>query len=108
MASEANIATGLGVTKIQNIAVGQGLLIEVLLGFVLILTIFGVCDSNRHEAKPAGPLAIGLAVTLGHLTAVDKTGSSMNPARSFGAAVVADFWEHHWVLICRYINSTKP
>lgn len=68
-----------------------------MLGFVLVLTVFGVCDPNRHEAKPAGALAIGIAVAVGHLATVDYTGSSMNPARSFGAAVVANIWEDHWV-----------
>lgn len=75
----------------------QGFGVEVFLGFVLVLTVFGVCDQNRPEAKAAGPLAIGLAVTLGHLGAIHFTGASMNPARSFGSAVIATYWTHHWV-----------
>lgn len=70
---------------------------EFFLGFVLVLTVFGVCDPNRPESKSTGPLAIGLAVAVGHLAAVDYTGSSMNPARSFGSALIAGNWSSHWV-----------
>lgn len=90
--------TGLGITAINpDFEPAQGFGIEFFLGFVLVLTVFGVCDQNRPDAKPAGPLAIGLAVALGHLAAIRYTGSSMNPARSFGSAVIANHWEHHWI-----------
>lgn len=36
-------------------------------------------------------------VTLGHLGAVNYTGSSMNPARTFGTAFVTGQWENHFV-----------
>jgi len=88
----------LGITALtKTVTPAQGLLVEFLLGFVLVLTVFGVCDPNRHEAKPAAALAIGISVAVGHLACVDYTGSSMNPARSFGAAVIANYWDHHWV-----------
>ncbi|KAJ8920558.1 hypothetical protein NQ315_005427 [Exocentrus adspersus] len=90
---------GLGKTGFNDDVLSpvQAFGIEFFLGFILVLTVCGVCDQNRPEAKAAGPLAIGLAVTLGHLAAIDYTGSSMNPARSFGSAVIANFWENHWV-----------
>ncbi|XP_044731083.1 aquaporin AQPAn.G [Chrysoperla carnea] len=85
--------TGLGL----DVSPVQGMGMEFFLGFILVLVVFGVCDKNRPEAKFAGPLAIGLTVTLGHLAAVDYTGSSMNPARSFGSAVIVGEFEDHWV-----------
>lgn len=63
----------------------------------MVLTVFGVCDVNRPEAKPAAGLAIGLAVAVGHLATVGLTGSSMNPARSFGAALINGHWASQWV-----------
>ncbi|RVE47216.1 hypothetical protein evm_008184 [Chilo suppressalis] len=56
-----------------------------------------VCDPNKPDSKATAPLAIGLTVTLGHLLAVDYTGSAMNPARSFGSALVVNMWTSHWV-----------
>lgn len=75
----------------------QGFGVEFLLGFILIFVICGVCDPNKPEMKPIAALAIGMAVSVGHLATIDFTGSSMNPARTFGSAVIANDWEHHWV-----------
>lgn len=44
------------------------------------------------------PLVIGSALGLCHLVGVNLSGASVNPARSFGPAVVAgDFKSEHWV-----------
>ncbi|GLV40994.1 prip [Carabus blaptoides fortunei] len=88
----------LGLTDIQGeVSPVQGFGMEFMLGFILVFVVFGVCDENRHENKSIGPLAIGLAVTLGHLAALDYTGSSMNPARTFGSAVISNQWANHWI-----------
>ncbi|KAE8749348.1 hypothetical protein FOCC_FOCC003862 [Frankliniella occidentalis] len=89
----------LGNTKLtaKGITTAQGFGVEFLLGFVLVLVVFAVCDPNRPECKYAAPLAIGLTVALGHLATIDYTGSSMNPARSLGSAVLTSDFEHHWV-----------
>ncbi|XP_044761138.1 aquaporin AQPAn.G [Coccinella septempunctata] len=93
-----NLQGGLGKTVLtKEVTEAQAVGVELLLGFVLVLTVCGVCDPNRPEAKPVAALAIGMAVTLGHLAAIDYTGSSMNPARSFGAALITGEWECHWV-----------
>lgn len=80
-----------------SILPAQGLGIEFFLGFVLVFTVFGVCDSNKPDSRFIAPLAIGLTVTLGHLGAVAFTGASMNPARTFGTAVIRCSWTNHWV-----------
>lgn len=88
----------LGMTTVSDsLTPVQGMGIEFFLGFVLVLVIFGVCDSNKPHAKAPAALAIGLTVCLGHLAAVKVTGASMNPARTFGSAVVANIWTYHWV-----------
>lgn len=75
----------------------QGLGIEYFLGFVLVFCVFGVCDDNKPDHRFIAPLTIGLTVALGHLAAVQFTGASMNPARTFGTALVQGAWQNHWV-----------
>ncbi|KAG4071593.1 hypothetical protein HA402_011747 [Bradysia odoriphaga] len=89
---------GLGHTDLAtDVLPAQGLGIEFFLGFVLVFTVFGVCDENKPDARFVAPLAIGLTVTLGHLGAVGFTGASMNPARTFGTAVIRNVWNNHWL-----------
>ncbi|KAG6460745.1 aquaporin isoform X2 [Manduca sexta] len=92
------VAGPLGATSLGNeVTQLQGFGIEFFLGFVLVFVVCGVCDPNKPDSKATAPLAIGLTVTMGHLCAVDYTGSSMNPARSFGSALVINTWADHWV-----------
>lgn len=63
----------LGSTAVNElISLPQAIAIEFLLGFVLIFVVFGVTDPNKPEAKIPAPLAIGLAVVVGHLSSVSK------------------------------------
>ncbi|KAF6212535.1 hypothetical protein GE061_013060 [Apolygus lucorum] len=88
----------LGATLLhKEVSAGQGVAIEFMLGFVLIFVIFGVIDPNKPEAKIPAPFAIGLTVAAGHLSCIDSTGSSMNPARSLGPIVLINKWDNHWV-----------
>nr|CAD7596938.1 unnamed protein product [Timema genevievae] len=88
----------LGMTQLSpGVTSIQGFGIEFFLGFVLLIVVFGVCDGNRNDTKGFAPLAIGLTITMGHLAAIDYTGSSMNPARTLGSAIIADIWDNHWV-----------
>lgn len=69
---------------------------EVILTFILVFVIFGVAVDKRGPNLVAG-LLIGLTVTLDILIGGPFTGASMNPARSFGPALIGKVWDHHWV-----------
>ena len=92
-ALEGNLgAHGLG----DDVSISMGIIMESVLTFALVFTIFATAIDPKGMGRLA-PLAIGLAVLAGHLVAVSLTGASMNPARSFGPAVVASEWSDHWV-----------
>ncbi|XP_075227119.1 aquaporin prip isoform X2 [Lycorma delicatula] len=96
--SESVIAKGVGNTGLAPYLTSvQGFGIEFFLGFILVFVVFGACDANKGDSKPPAAVLIGLTVTLGHLVAIDYTGASMNPARSFGSAIIANGWANHWI-----------
>lgn len=67
-----------------------GLLVEVVLTFVFVLAILGVTSKKAGHGSFGG-LVIGLTLTLVHILGIGLTGTSVNPARSFGPALVAAF-----------------
>ncbi|CAH1794531.1 unnamed protein product [Owenia fusiformis] len=80
---------------------GRGILCEMLLTTVLITTVLMTAVDSKGKNSLA-PLAIGFAVTVCILAGINVTGASMNPARSFGPAVVISYykpaiWNHHYV-----------
>ena len=76
---------------------GKGLIVELLITFLLVFTVFSSCDKKRKDISGSAPLTIGLSVGLCHIFAIKYTGSSMNPARTFGPAVIGDIWTDHWI-----------
>ena len=70
--------------------------LEVLLTMMLMLVIVAVATDRRAQGSWAA-LAIGGTVGLQALWAGPLTGASMNPARSFGPALVAGVWNDHAV-----------
>ena len=63
------------------------LLIEIILTFVFVLAILGV--TSKKEYSSIAGVVIGLALTLVHILGISFTGTSVNPARSFGPALFA-------------------
>jgi len=91
---------GLGTTTVNPaLTSGQAFGVEFLITMVLVLVVFASAadDNNKDNVKGSAPLAIGLSITTCHLFAIPLTGSSMNPARSFGSNAVMGVWENHWV-----------
>lgn len=67
-----------------------GVLVEVLLTFVFVISILGVTSDKAKHGHVAG-LVIALSLVAVHILGIGLTGTSVNPARSIGPAVVAAF-----------------
>ena len=78
-------SNGLGGVNGSAIA---GLIVEVVLTFVFVLVILGVTSKKANHGSFGG-LIIGLTLVLIHIFGIGLTGTSVNPARSFGPALVA-------------------
>ena len=62
------------------------ILIEIVLTFVFVYTI--LCVTSKSENSKKAGFVIGLTLTLVHLLGIELTGTSVNPARSFGPALM--------------------
>ena len=89
---------GLGANGVAHAGgVGGALLVECLATFIFVLVVLGSTDEKKGAGNLAG-LAIGLTLILVHLVCINLTGTSVNPARSFGPALfaggqaLADVW----------------
>ncbi|KAL3829186.1 hypothetical protein ACJIZ3_017988 [Penstemon smallii] len=83
---------------------GVGLGAEIIGTFVLVYTVFSATDPKRSardsHVPVLAPLPIGFAVFMVHLATIPITGTGINPARSFGAAVIYNndkAWDDHWI-----------
>ncbi len=77
---------GYGVASPGDFSLESGFIAEVVLTFVFLMVIFGATS----KAAPAGfaGIAIGLSLATIHMVGIPITGTSVNPARSLGPALV--------------------
>jgi aquaporin Z len=76
----------------------QALILEIALSATLISVILGTASSAQNVGALAA-LAVGGYIALAGLWAAPVSGTSMNPARSFGPALVAGDWTAYWVYV---------
>lgn len=76
-------------------SVWQSFGLEVLLSAVLMVVIISVATDTRAVGQLAA-LAIGATVALDAMWGGPISGASMNPARSFGPALLSGAWNGHW------------
>jgi aquaporin Z len=69
----------------EGVSTVGGLLAEIILTFIFVLTVLGTTDAKKGVGSFAG-LAIGLCLVLIHLVGIRYTGTSVNPARSIAPA----------------------
>jgi aquaporin Z len=76
----------------------QALLMEIVLTAVLVSVILGTA-SGAQNVGTLGALGVGGYIALAGLWAAPVSGVSMNPARSFGPALVSGYWTSYWVYV---------
>lgn len=84
-----------------------GLLVELVLTFVFVMAILGV-TSRKAGHGSFGGLVIGLTLVLVHILGIGLTGTSVNPARSIGPAIVAAISGNLEPLACVWVFIVGP
>jgi aquaporin Z len=76
----------------------QALLMEIVLTALLVSVILGTASAAQNVGAIAA-LGVGGYIALAGLWAAPVSGVSMNPARSFGPALVSGDWNSYWVYV---------
>lgn len=76
----------------------QSFILEVVLTFLLMLTILNVSTGAKEKGITAG-FAVGAVIALAALFAGPISGASMNPARSLAPVLVSGHFEHLWLYL---------
>jgi aquaporin Z len=77
---------GYGVASPGGFSMLSGFVAEVILTFIFLLVIYG--STSKAVPKGFAGIPIGLSLVLIHLVGIPITGTSVNPARSLGPAVI--------------------
>jgi aquaporin Z len=79
---------GYGSKSMIDIDLGGAFIVEAMLTAVFVFVVLRVTSEMANAATAA--IAIGLALTVVHLVGIPMTGTSVNPARSLGPALVVE------------------
>ena len=90
MGGVTDMTGGLGTNGLAGVngSAVAGLLVEIVLTFIFVICILGVTSKMAGHGSLAG-LVIGFTLTGVHILGIGLTGTSVNPARSFGPAIIA-------------------
>ncbi|XP_047342598.1 probable aquaporin TIP-type [Impatiens glandulifera] len=76
----------------------EGVVMEIVITFALVYTVYATAvDPKKGSIGVVAPIAIGFIVGANILAAGPFSGGSMNPARSFGPAVVSGDLSQIWI-----------
>jgi aquaporin TIP len=89
---------GLGsVPHAPAISDGKAFVVEIVLTFFLVWSVWATAVDPRGAFKSIAGLAIGLTITMDVFMGGPLTGAAMNPARAFGPELVQNFWGEAWI-----------
>jgi len=102
MNSDEYMENGGGANAVVDKAFRPGAFVGEVMGTGLLLfVVMAVTDTQKHvehsHLPVFGPYIIGMAVMLAHMVLIPIDGCSINPARSFGTAVISGNFSDHWI-----------
>ena len=77
---------GWGRQSLIHIGLGGAFAVEIILTAIFVFIVLRVTSATANAATAA--IAIGLTLTVVHLVGIPITGTSVNPARSLGPAII--------------------
>ncbi|KAJ3076364.1 hypothetical protein HDU98_003946 [Podochytrium sp. JEL0797] len=80
----------------EGVGMAQAFFMEMILTMGLVLTVLFLAV-EKSKVTFFAPMQIGVYVFICHIISIPYTNTSINPARSFGAAVVSGIWTNHWI-----------
>ncbi|WP_027431576.1 MIP/aquaporin family protein [Lachnospira multipara] len=83
------------------------IIVEIVLTYIFVMAILGVTSKKAKHGNVAG-LVIGLTLTLVHILGIGLTGTSVNPARSLGPAIVAAIDGNSDPIKCVWVFIVAP
>ncbi|KAJ8499619.1 hypothetical protein OPV22_010171 [Ensete ventricosum] len=87
-----------GSFALSGVSVWEALVLEIVMTFGLVYTVYATAvDPRKGSLGTIAPIAIGFIVGANILAGGAFDGASMNPAVSFGPALVSWSWDDHWV-----------
>ena len=82
---------------LENISTSRALFLEMFMTAELVITVL-MLAAEKHKGTYLAPVGIGLSLFVIMLVGTPYTGASVNPARSFGPAVVEHYFPiYHWI-----------
>jgi MIP family channel proteins len=75
----------------------RALILETVMTFTLVYVILATTSSRNFKIAPLAGLAIGFTLGLNVMFGGAITGGSLNPARSFGPALIMGNFNYHWI-----------
>jgi MIP family channel proteins len=90
------VASG-ATTLSAGVTSAQGFGLELLFTLILVMFVFSITDPAKNVGPAPACLGIGVCIWVAHVCLIGYTGCGINPARSFGPAVIHAVWANHWV-----------
>jgi MIP family channel proteins len=75
----------------------RAFVLEAVMTFTLVYVVLATTTSKNFKTVPLAGVAIGFTLGLNVIFGGSITGGSLNPARSFGPALVAGNFNYHWL-----------